>query len=93
MRAGTSTSGSEAPALWVGGFVQDALRAAESHLGPGRTRSAARLAHVLSLYAVYDPETGYCQGMSDLALPFVTLFQVRRIAGQFRIPCMRPSPV
>lgn len=30
-----------------------------------------RLANILSAYAVHDPEINYCQGMSDLAAPFI----------------------
>ncbi|KAJ6677407.1 SMALL G PROTEIN SIGNALING MODULATOR 2-LIKE ISOFORM X1 [Salix viminalis] len=32
---------------------------------------AARLVAILEAYAVYDPEIGYCQGMSDLLSPII----------------------
>ena len=35
---------------------------------------AARLGQLLLAYAIHDPECNYCQGMSDIALPFVLLF-------------------
>ncbi|KAL2550824.1 Ypt/Rab-GAP domain of gyp1p superfamily protein [Forsythia ovata] len=34
---------------------------------------AARLVAILEAYAVYDPEIGYCQGMSDLLSPIITV--------------------
>ena len=34
---------------------------------------ARRLVSVLSAYSVHDPEVGYCQGMADLAAPFVAV--------------------
>jgi hypothetical protein len=34
---------------------------------------ARRLVSVLSAYSVQDPEVGYCQGMVDLAAPFVAV--------------------
>lgn len=37
-------------------------------------RLVVRLVRVLSAYAKTDPEVGYCQGMSDLAIPFLVLF-------------------
>lgn len=30
---------------------------------------------MLSAYALHDPETGYCQGMSDLLVPFLDLIE------------------
>lgn len=45
------------------------------HLEASRTHHAARLVAILEAYALYDPETGYCQGMSDLLSPFVALME------------------
>ena len=46
-----------------------------SHIeSPEQRRLVVRLVRVLSAYAKTDPEVGYCQGMSDLAIPFVVLF-------------------
>ncbi|KAI5657577.1 hypothetical protein M9H77_26370 [Catharanthus roseus] len=57
-----------------------ARRAAEAvglkdynHLEPSRIFHAARLVAILEAYAVYDPEIGYCQGMSDLLSPIITV--------------------
>lgn len=46
----------------------------DEHLEPCRQHHAARLVAILEAYALHDPETGYCQGMSDLLSPFVALF-------------------
>lgn len=43
------------------------------HLEPARIFHAARLVAILEAYAVYDPEIGYCQGMSDLLSPIITV--------------------
>lgn len=45
----------------------------DEHLEPCVRHHAARLVAILEAYALYDPETGYCQGMSDLLSPFVAL--------------------
>ena len=45
----------------------------DDHLEPPRRHHAARLVLILEAYTMYDPETGYCQGMSDLLSPFVAL--------------------
>ncbi|GFP88775.1 GTPase-activating protein gyp7 [Phtheirospermum japonicum] len=57
-----------------------ARRAAEAvglkdynHLGPARIFHAARLVAILEAYAFYDPEIGYCQGMSDLLSPIIAV--------------------
>ncbi|KAL6005681.1 hypothetical protein ACLOJK_006252 [Asimina triloba] len=59
-----------------------ALRAAEAvglkdydHLEPSGVFHAARLVAILEAYAVYDPEIGYCQGMSDLLSPIVAVME------------------
>ncbi|XP_027156315.1 LOW QUALITY PROTEIN: GTPase-activating protein GYP7-like [Coffea eugenioides] len=43
------------------------------HLEPSRIFHAARLVAILEAYAFYDPEIGYCQGMSDLLSPIVAV--------------------
>ncbi|CAN4099525.1 unnamed protein product [Withania somnifera] len=43
------------------------------HLDPSRIFHAARLVAILEAYALYDPEIGYCQGMSDLLSPIITV--------------------
>lgn len=45
------------------------------HLEPCRVFHAARLVATLEAYALYDPEIGYCQGMSDLLAPIITVFE------------------
>ncbi|KAK1325243.1 hypothetical protein QJS10_CPA01g02493 [Acorus calamus] len=45
------------------------------HLEPCRIHHAARLVAVLEAYALYDPETGYCQGMSDLLSPILAVIE------------------
>ncbi|XP_022878509.1 small G protein signaling modulator 2-like isoform X2 [Olea europaea var. sylvestris] len=43
------------------------------HLEPCRIFHAARLVAILEAYALYDPEIGYCQGMSDLLSPIISV--------------------
>ncbi|XP_017973144.1 PREDICTED: GTPase-activating protein gyp7 isoform X1 [Theobroma cacao] len=43
------------------------------HLDPCRIFHAARLVAILEAYALYDPEIGYCQGMSDLLSPIISV--------------------
>ena len=43
------------------------------HLSEPDKKLMFRLVNMLSAYAVHDPENGYCQGMSDLAIVFVGL--------------------
>lgn len=43
------------------------------HLDSCRIFHAARLVTILEAYALYDPEIGYCQGMSDLLSPIITV--------------------
>lgn len=45
------------------------------HLEPCRIFHAARLVSILEAYAVYDPEIGYCQGMSDLLSPIAAVME------------------
>ncbi|CAN7051714.1 unnamed protein product [Brassica rapa subsp. trilocularis] len=44
-------------------------------LEPCRILHAARLVAILEAYAVYDPEIGYCQGMSDLLSPLLAVIE------------------
>ncbi|ESW33355.1 hypothetical protein PHAVU_001G062700 [Phaseolus vulgaris] len=43
------------------------------HLEAGRIFHAARLVAILEAYALYDSDIGYCQGMSDLLSPIVSV--------------------
>ncbi|KAE9587258.1 putative Rab-GTPase-TBC domain-containing protein [Lupinus albus] len=43
------------------------------HLEAGRIFHASRLVAILEAYALYDPEIGYCQGMSDLLSPIISV--------------------
>ncbi|KAL3630741.1 Rab GTPase-activating protein 22 [Castilleja foliolosa] len=43
------------------------------HLSPARIFHAARLVAILEAYTFYDPEIGYCQGMSDLLSPIIAV--------------------
>ncbi|XWS61391.1 hypothetical protein CRYUN_Cryun07bG0122300 [Craigia yunnanensis] len=43
------------------------------HLEPCRIFHAARLVAILEAYAFFDPEIGYCQGMSDLLSPIISV--------------------
>ncbi|OMO79835.1 hypothetical protein CCACVL1_13356 [Corchorus capsularis] len=61
---------------------EKALRLAESvglkdydHLEPCRIFHASRLLAILEAYALYDPEIGYCQGMSDLLSPIISVVE------------------
>ncbi|XP_058086076.1 rab GTPase-activating protein 22-like isoform X2 [Magnolia sinica] len=45
------------------------------HLDPCRIFHAARLVAILEAYAMYDPEIGYCQGMSDLLSPIIAVME------------------
>ncbi|KAL1817122.1 hypothetical protein ACET3Z_019696 [Daucus carota] len=44
-----------------------------SNLEPCMIFHAARLVALLEAYCLYDPEVGYCQGMSDLLSPIITV--------------------
>ncbi|XP_038684454.1 GTPase-activating protein gyp7-like isoform X2 [Tripterygium wilfordii] len=43
------------------------------YLEPCGIFHAARLVAILEAYALYDPEIGYCQGMSDLLSPIIAV--------------------
>ncbi|KAK9036604.1 hypothetical protein V6N11_078598 [Hibiscus sabdariffa] len=45
------------------------------HLEPCRIYHAARLVVILEAYTLYDPEIGYCQGMSDLLSPIISVLE------------------
>jgi Rab-GTPase-TBC domain len=45
------------------------------HLEPYRIYHASRLVAILEAYAMYDPEIGYCQGMSDLLAPIISVIE------------------
>ncbi|KAM7494396.1 hypothetical protein LguiB_029005 [Lonicera macranthoides] len=45
------------------------------HLEACRIFHAARLVAILEAYTLYDPEIGYCQGMSDLLSPIVSVME------------------
>ncbi|CAN6466399.1 unnamed protein product [Victoria cruziana] len=44
-------------------------------LEPCRVCHAARLVSILEAYAIHDPEIGYCQGMSDLLAPIISVME------------------
>lgn len=45
------------------------------HLEAARKHFGARLVGILEAYTMFDSETGYCQGMSDLLAPFVAIIE------------------
>lgn len=45
------------------------------HLESHRIHHASRLVAILEAYAIYDPEIGYCQGMSDLLAPLLAVLE------------------
>ncbi|KAL1556407.1 hypothetical protein AAHA92_12034 [Salvia divinorum] len=50
------------------------------HLEPSRVYHACRLVAILEAYAVYDSEIGYCQGMSDLLSPIISVIEEDDVA-------------
>ncbi|XP_023770322.1 rab GTPase-activating protein 22 isoform X1 [Lactuca sativa] len=46
-----------------------------THLETCRVFHAARLVSILEAYALYDSEIGYCQGMSDLLSPIISVVE------------------
>ena len=52
---------------WVSSMAKHHLRHC-THFGSDQRRQVVRLVRLLSAYAVHDPETGYCQGMSGECL-------------------------
>lgn len=65
--------------IWRSQLAADTLGTA-SHVTDHTRRQMLRLVNVLSAYCVHDPETGYCQGMADLAATFVQLFEDDAVA-------------
>ncbi|XP_042034210.1 rab GTPase-activating protein 22-like [Salvia splendens] len=56
------------------GRAAEAVRLKDyDHLIPSRIYHASRLVAILEAYALYDPEIGYCQGMSDLLSPIIAV--------------------
>ncbi|KAL1568781.1 rab GTPase-activating protein 22-like isoform X1 [Salvia divinorum] len=50
------------------------------HLEPSRVYHAGRLVAILEAYALYDSEIGYCQGMSDLLSPIISVIEEDYVA-------------
>lgn len=50
------------------------------NLEPCRIYHASRLVAILEAYTVYDPEIGYCQGMSDLLSPIISVIEEDHMA-------------
>lgn len=46
-----------------------------NNLDPFMIYHASRLVAILEAYAIYDPEVGYCQGMSDLLSPILAIIE------------------
>ncbi|KAJ8512520.1 hypothetical protein OPV22_002954 [Ensete ventricosum] len=61
------------------------------HLEPCRVYHAARLVAVLEAYALYDPEIGYCQGMSDLLSPILAIVEEDHVAFWCFVGFMRKA--
>ncbi|EFJ47555.1 hypothetical protein VOLCADRAFT_91998, partial [Volvox carteri f. nagariensis] len=62
----------------VGRISRDAERIsneADTLRGDQRADGIARLRRMLIAYALHDGEVGYCQGMADLAVPFLELYR------------------
>ncbi|CAL9087423.1 unnamed protein product [Musa textilis] len=62
-----------------------------NHLEPCRVCHAARLVAVLEAYALYDPEIGYCQGMSDLLSPILAIVEEDHVAFWCFVGFMRKA--
>ncbi|KAL3817870.1 hypothetical protein ACJIZ3_003775 [Penstemon smallii] len=61
------------------------------HLEPCRIYHAARLVAILEAYALYDSEIGYCQGMSDLLSPIISVIVEDHIAFWCFVGFMRKA--
>ncbi len=59
--------------IWASEFATATVDAACKTQARHARRLTLRLINMLSLYAVHDPENGYCQGMSDLGAVFVAI--------------------
>ncbi|KAG8382563.1 hypothetical protein BUALT_Bualt05G0090400 [Buddleja alternifolia] len=62
-----------------------------NHLEPCRIYHAARLVGILEAYALYDSEIGYCQGMSDLLSPIISVIGEDHIAFWCFVGFMRKA--
>lgn len=60
--------------IWKSNLAAQMIDGSE-HLSILDKKIILRLVNILSAYAVHDPENGYCQGMSDLAIVFVGIEQ------------------
>mmetsp|Transcript_23943 Transcript_23943/g.66479 ORF Transcript_23943/g.66479 Transcript_23943/m.66479 type:complete len:470 (+) Transcript_23943:176-1585(+) len=74
-----SSDRDDSPYVWSGQLAREAaanwkLSGSPENVARAK-RIGRRLVSILSAYAVHDPEVGYCQGMSDLAAPFVVVLQ------------------
>ncbi|CAA2998466.1 GTPase-activating gyp7-like [Olea europaea subsp. europaea] len=61
------------------------------HLEPCMIHHAARLVAILEAYALYDSETGYCQGMSDLLSPIISVIADDHVAFWCFVGFMRKA--
>ncbi|KAL6566222.1 hypothetical protein OROGR_001837 [Orobanche gracilis] len=61
------------------------------HLEPCRIYHAARLVSILETYAIYDSEIGYCQGMSDLLSPIISVIEEDYVAFWCFVGFMRKA--
>lgn len=61
------------------------------HLEPCRIYHAARLVAILEAYAIYDSEIGYCQGMSDLLSPIISVIEDDHVAFSCFVGFMRKA--
>jgi hypothetical protein len=76
-RAPSPQGGNEPWALTQRRIRIDAVRTASDgplFRGAQREGAVARLKQLLTAYSLHDAGTGYCQGMADLAAPFVHLY-------------------
>lgn len=65
--------------IWKSAIAMQMIDGSD-HLSRVDKKMMARLINILSAYAVHDPENGYCQGMSDLAVVFIGLEQDNAVA-------------
>ncbi len=60
--------------LWLSSAARDVLESSQ-HISAVNKYQCARLITILLAYASHDPDTGYCQGMSDLLVPVLVLVE------------------
>lgn len=65
--------------IWKSSIASQMIDGSD-HLSGIDKKMMIRLINVLSAYAVHDPENGYCQGMSDLAIVFIGLEEDNAVA-------------